>query len=40
MKNTTSTTPIEHGGATLVMNLEVGIGKIEIYHDFTSSELN
>jgi phage shock protein PspC (stress-responsive transcriptional regulator) len=40
IKNTTSTTPIEHGGATLVMNLEVGIGKIEIYHDFTSSELN
>jgi phage shock protein C len=37
IRGTTSTTPVQHAGATLVMNLEVGIGKIRIYHDFTSS---
>jgi hypothetical protein len=40
IRNTTSATPVQHAGATLVMNLEVGIGKIQIYHDYTSSELN
>jgi len=34
----TANTPVQHAGATLVMNLEVGIGKIEIYHDFISSQ--
>jgi phage shock protein C len=38
--NSTSNTPVQHAGATLVMNLEVGIGKIQIYHDYTSAELN
>ncbi len=33
IRGTTSATPTEHAGATLVMNLEVGIGKIEIYHE-------
>jgi len=40
IRNTTSTTPVQHAGATLVMNLEVGIGKIQIYHDYASSQLN
>jgi len=40
IRSTTSSTPVQHAGATLVMNLEVGIGKIQIYHDFTSSQLN
>ena len=33
-------TPVQHAGATLVMNLEVGIGKIQIYHDYTSNQLS
>jgi hypothetical protein len=36
-RSATSTTPVQHTGATLVMNLEVGIGKIQIYHDYTSA---
>jgi len=40
IRNTTANTPVQHAGATLVMNLEVGIGKIQIYHDFTSSGPN
>ncbi|MGH3732816.1 MAG: PspC domain-containing protein [Acidimicrobiales bacterium] len=32
----TSISPTQHRGATLVMNLEVGIGKIQIYHYVTT----
>jgi hypothetical protein len=38
--NATANTPVQHAGATLVMNLEVGIGKIQIYHDYTTGQLN
>lgn len=38
--NATTGTPVQHRGATLVLNLEVGMGKIRIYHDYTPSELN
>ena len=40
IRNTTSTTPVQHAGATLVMNLEVGMGKIQIYHEYAPSQLN
>jgi phage shock protein C len=40
VRNTTSAPPVEHAGATLVMNLEVGMGKIQIYHDYAPSQLN